>query len=174
MGLDMYLYAEKYISSHDYKNTPEGEYTRVDNPSAKAVDEESGLNVLPTGEYGGLTVKKCIAYWRKANSIHGWFVRELANGVDNCEEIYVERKDLMELREQCKQALKERALVPTQTIAENAEDVGAMPPVEGFFFGNYERDEWYYETLENTVKVLDEILSTVSTGDISYSYRASW
>jgi hypothetical protein len=55
-------------------------------------------------------------YWRKANAIHGWFVRECASGVDECQPIFVPRHKLRELRNDCVQALADKAknLVPDE------------------------------------------------------------
>ena len=33
-----------------------------------------------------------LAYWRKANWFHGWFVDELANGEDDCEPIHLKKE----------------------------------------------------------------------------------
>jgi len=107
MGLDMYLYAEKYISSYDYEFDGK-EHTRRDNIEYERVMEASGLSSLPTAPYGSVTVSKCIAYWRKANAIHGWFVRELANGKDECQRISVAREDLINLRNDCVNVLAMR------------------------------------------------------------------
>jgi len=49
-----------------------------------------------------------VGYWRKANAIHGWFVRELAGGVDECQPIHVSRENLVVLRQLCLEALRDR------------------------------------------------------------------
>lgn len=55
-----------------------------------------------------------IGYWRKANAIHGWFVRECADGVDECQPITVTREQLAQLRTDCNNSLANRAsAVPT-------------------------------------------------------------
>ena len=108
MGLDMYLYAEKFIGKHDYK-TVNGEMTKELNPIYQAVNQEAGMTSLPTPDFGSMTVSKCVGYWRKANAIHGWFVRELANGVDECQRINVGREDLIKLRDHAVNALANRS-----------------------------------------------------------------
>jgi len=74
-----------------------------------------------------------VGYWRKANAIHGWFVRELAGGIDECQPIHVSRENLITLRQLCLEALRDRALneVPsTQTkngfSLEEGQDVGQV------------------------------------------------
>lgn len=108
MGLDMYLYAEKYISAYDYEHS-NGEVSRRDNLNYDNVIRASGMSQLPSSEYGGITVSKCVAYWRKANSIHGWIVRNMADGVDNCQRINMSREDIVSLRDACVRALDNRS-----------------------------------------------------------------
>lgn len=106
MGLDMYLYAEKYVGEYDYVNEPSGGVTKQNNPDY----DKANLLVsnMPTGEFGGITITKCVAYWRKANAVHGWIVRELADGVDECQRIYMDREDLIRLRDACVEGLVDR------------------------------------------------------------------
>lgn len=60
-------------------------------------------------------------YWRKANQVHGWFVREIQDGADDCREYHVPFSKLLELKELCIQAMQ-------------AKDSKRLPPCEGFFF----------------------------------------
>ena len=39
-----------------------------------------------------------VAYWRKANAIHGWFVDNIQDGVDDQNEYYVSKEKLEELK----------------------------------------------------------------------------
>jgi hypothetical protein len=51
-----------------------------------------------------------------------------------------------------------------------------LPPVQGFFFGGYEIDEYYIQDLSDTVKMIDHILSIVpeDNWEWEFVYRASW
>lgn len=201
MGLDMYLYAEKHISSYDYVENANG-LSRRDNLEYDMVIGASNMDKLPTAEYASVSVRKMVGYWRKANAIHGWFIRECANGVDNCEDIYVSREKLVELRDECMKALADRdKAVPDSkdrviTIKEGSspEAVVAnimdewkkqamnrrestmvsepLAPVSGFFFGSTAKDEYYYHTIEYTLDTLNSILANDNKYD--YYYRASW
>jgi hypothetical protein len=104
----MYLYAEKYVSGYDYE-TINGEITRVDNPMYDEIIKSAGMDNLPTSEYGNTTVTKQVGYWRKANAIHGWIVRNLAEGVDECQRINISRESLVLLRDSCVKELDNRA-----------------------------------------------------------------
>lgn len=109
MGLDMYLYAEKHVSnaSRDFvEKFPE--YAK-EVAQYEAVMSGSGMHSLPTPEYGGATISKCVGYWRKANAIHGWIVRNLADGVDECQRINMSREDLVSLRDSCVKELNNRS-----------------------------------------------------------------
>jgi hypothetical protein len=194
MGLDMYLYAEKYISQRDY--VPDTN----DEEMYNSITSTTGMNSLPTPSFGGVTVSKCIGYWRKANAVHGWFVDELADGIDECQRIGVGREDLIKLRNDCLNELANRdmavpnekqnevtikdeenmAFLITQRIEEernkiNSDSpVGVLEPRAGFFFGSTDKDEWYYEQLDYTVDMINSTLACDSDKEYEYYYRASW
>lgn len=107
MGLDMYLYAEKNISEYDFVDV-NGQLSKRDNLEYDKVLKATKMNTLPKSDYASVTIKAQVAYWRKANAIHNWFVRECANGVDNCQDIYVSREQLIELRDECVKAIADR------------------------------------------------------------------
>ena len=167
MGLDMYLEARKYVSKGDWQD---GGYT----PSA---DFEKALSFAPDGlsqysDFAGATISIPVGYWRKANAIHGWFVRECQNGIDECQDTYVPREKLMQLRDACKSVL----LV---SVGADREDVAAsvgLLPTSGFFFGSYEMDEWYLDDLKRTAEMLDHIFSLIPEDDWHWSfyYHSSW
>ena len=48
-----------------------------------------------------------------------------------------------------------------------------LPVTEGFFFGGYEYDEWYFTYLKNTVEMLNKVLKNVPAG-WDFTYRSSW
>ena len=160
MGLDMYLYARKYVSRFDYNN---GE--RIERGDYAALAATAPADLTKYGEFTGIEIDYPVLYWRKANAIHGWFVNECAGGVDECQPIYVSRESLVKLRDLCSAVVKQPAM---------AGDI--LPPTSGFFFGSYEIDDWYMEDMKHTVKALNHILATVPDDDWGWSfiYRASW
>lgn len=162
MGLDMYLYAEEYVSKRDYFNSTHdknGDFP--ENPKYNALIEAMDIKHINRGDIGsGITVHIPMGYWRKANAIHGWFVRELADGRDECQPIYVPRVSLEELKSLCERVLADNSL---------AEEL--LPPEQGFFFGTYDIDEWYLSDLQLTLEIIDECLAS----DYEYfEYQASW
>lgn len=160
MGLDMYLYAKKSYSSASWSGEEEKESVKT---VAKMMNAESllfpGENDLQSAQ-----LKLEIAYWRKANAIHKYFVDTCADGKDECQEIYVEKENLQELLSRCKEVLENR---------DSASEI--LPSQSGFFFGSTEYDDWYFEDLERTVKILEKVISQVEAhSDWDIYYRASW
>jgi len=147
MGLDMYLNAERYLWGHE-----EGD---------KQISENIGqlIGMPVCGNVKTITVEA--GYWRKANQIHNWFVQNVQDGEDNCQEAYVSRDKLTELRESCQKVLDNNEL---------AEKL--LPRAEGFFFGNKEYDQWYFEQLTDTIGVIDNALAMPEQWD--FNYRSSW
>jgi hypothetical protein len=155
MGLDMYLSAKRYLWSDKDKAISEqvGEIIGVQG------DQERRFN-------GSSLVVKEISldamYWRKANAIHGWFVNVVQDGDDDCNSYDVERSQLQTLHDLCKDILEHP----------DAERDADLEPTQGFFFGSYEKDEWYYQDLKNTVEGLERVLALPD--EYSFSYQASW
>lgn len=146
MGLDMYLNAERYLWS-------------------MGDDKELGENI---GALVGLpadakikTVKVETGYWRKSNQIHKWFVDNVQEGEDDCGNYYVSRDQLKELREVCRKVLDNHEL---------AEKL--LPVQEGFFFGGTGYEQWYFNDLEDTVKIIDDALVLPDGWD--FEYHSSW
>jgi hypothetical protein len=171
MGLDQYLYARKYVSANNFNRDEEGNFSATPNSEFSNIMEQSGLP-LDINKYtfaGSANVAIQVGYWRKANAIHGWFVNTLGGGVDECQEIYVPRNALVDLREACKSVLSVSAGV---SMKDMADEVG-LTPTEGFFFGSYEMDEWYMDDLKTTIEMIDFILVNTSE-DYDFFYQASW
>jgi hypothetical protein len=146
MGLDMYLKGKRYLS----------EYDEVTKPLKTKVNEAlQGPGFLPVNQ-----VEAEAMYWRKANAIHDWFVQNCQGGVDECQETAVDREQLQALLKVCKVVVETKN--PT-----------LLPTAPGFFFGNTEYDEYYYDTLAHTAARL-ELLLTEEYADWDFYYQASW
>jgi hypothetical protein len=165
MGLDMYLSAKKHFAKINWQalqandelsyNSPEAVY-----PKFNDLLELTQLSNVATDIYGA-TVEVTCAYWRKANQVHAWFVKNIQGGNDNCGEYYVSQDKLKELRDLCQKALDNR-------------DPNLLPPQDGFFFGGTDIDEWYWQDLKNTIAQLDRIFALPQLSDLSFSYNSSW
>lgn len=158
MGLDMYLYASKYVSS--------SEVFEKDSPTRFAeIIKAVGADDFPKPEFGSATVDIQVGYWRKANAIHDWFVKNCQDGVDKCQKTYVSRDSLIELREACMKVLA------SKENKEVAEEV--LPTASGFFFGGTEYDEYYWQYVESTIVTINTLLLTVPE-DWDFTYQSSW
>jgi hypothetical protein len=144
MGLDMYLRLERSV--------------RYDEPP---VTELPNIGKLPAP----LARVVCMAMqWRKANQIHGWFVRNVQDDDDDCNSYDVDRDDLLALVDACRAVLANRELAAE-----------LLPPAEGFFFGGYQYDDYYFDELQRTADGLTALLEAVPEGSgWWFEYQSSW
>jgi hypothetical protein len=98
---------------------------------------------------------------RLRNQIHQWFPVHVQDGEDECSSYHVSRDQLTELKETCQQVL----LVPA--LAKEM-----LPTKEGFFFGDTDYDDWYFQDLKDTVEQIDRCLKFPKEWD--FEYHASW
>jgi hypothetical protein len=103
-----------------------------------------------------------IGYWRKANHIHKWFVDNVQDGNDDCGEYKVSHEKIVELKTLCEKILTNRSLAPQ-----------LLPTCQGFFFGSYSYDDYYFEDVKHTIKICEDVLS-YNPFHIEIYYRSSW
>lgn len=190
MGLDMYLERKIYIGGKYDWNEVEGDF----NIYRKG-------NKLPLQLKDVKYITEEVCYWRKANAIHCWFVKNVQNGEDDCRTYDVSRDKLEELLNICKEIKEKCPLKDGQvrngqrfdrvqdkwidiieegqvmTNTEVAEEL--LPTQEGFFFGSVDYDEYYYEDICRTIDSLEKILKEDDElGDkgywVDYQYTSSW
>lgn len=99
---------------------------------------------------------KEVGYWRKANQIHNWFVNNVQNGEDDCGSYEAPYEKLLELKKTCEEVLK-------------TNNTDLLKPVEGFFFGSTEIDEYYFDNLRETIRIIDSL-----DKNSTYTYSSSW
>jgi len=113
-----------------------------------------------------ITLSYTIAYWRKANAIHAWFVAECADGVDECQQIPVFRSDLVELNNLCKSVMND----PSTALK-------TLPPTrQPVIFGQNNIDIYYMLHIKDTISILDNILEIIPDDNDKWNfvYQASW
>ena len=185
MGLDMYLKAEKYVGGWDKGGKERAEYDQI-----LAMTGLKRCDDAPSA-----TVRVTVAYWRKANAIHKWFVDNVQGGEENCEESDVSRGQLAELVNLCKSVLDsvetvegrvsegtsyypdgrvEKHTRAGDVIAQVGIAAAALPTTGGFFFGKTDYDEDYLADLRDTIKQLEPLLSEEFHKEFSVYYQASW
>ena len=158
MGLDMYLNKKYYVQN--WEHTPE--------------ENRHHITILKGGKPSIIPVSK-IAYieteeikWRKANAIHGWFVDNVQDGVDECQPSRVDEEHLKELL----------ALV-NEVLVDHSKAPELLPPREGFFFSTTGIDSWYWKDLEFTKKELERVLEENKLEEEQkvfgeFIYQSSW
>lgn len=155
MGLDMYLMAKRYFYDDSVsKKILDLAVTNGPAPKSRQVD----VNPLFVG------IEFEVAYWRKANEIHKWFVENVQNGIDDCNEYDVSEKHMEMLLGIVREVLDHPEL------AKNL-----LPTQEGFFFGSTEYDEDYFDVLRHTEKMLTDVLAFLKDNPHFYLYyKSSW
>lgn len=160
MGLDMYLKKHTYVKNWDHEG-PE---------LKKTVSVKLGGK-----KYPGIQPKRIcrvveeIAYWRKANHIHAWFVSQVQDGNDDCREYEVSVDQLKALVAACRLVVDSPERGPA-----------TLPTQSGFFFGSTHYDEWYVEDCKETIKMLEPEIAAAeeveqTRGLLSwYTYQSSW
>jgi hypothetical protein len=103
-----------------------------------------------------------IAYWRKANAIHGWFVKNVMDEVDEGGWHEVTKGKITALRDVCKVVSEDWSKGPE-----------LLPTIDGFFFGHRLYDSSYRDDVLRTLYATQEILHNYSD-HLRVFYRASW
>jgi hypothetical protein len=186
MGLDMYLSKKTYVKNWEH-NGPENQH--------KITVKKGGKTRTDIKPERVSYITEEVGYWRKFNALHGWFVNECADGVDECQSIYVSKEKL----EQLLSTLKEVKLaidnskktvkvlkdwngsdyeVETYDCEESVKEL--LPPTQGFFFGGYEIDDWYKQNVDETVTLIENLLEEEKESEKhglwggEFYYQASW
>ena len=100
MGLDMYLYKKVYVGANYEHNQISGTL------ALKRREEPIEIDLQKV-----IYITESVAYWRKANQIHYWFVKNVQYGEDDCKPYIVYGEKLLELVELCKKVLKNQHLL---------------------------------------------------------------
>lgn len=195
MGLDMYLKARAYYSAYNFEDDDKkDEFNRL----VTALN----LSQFVDSASPDAAVEFTIGYWRKANAIHGWFIKNCADGDEDASGMSVSRDKLKELRETCIKVMDEKpeVVMPATSLVRSIDSTSPeaienfiretaileahnrefnkpdasdpLPPVSGFFFGSTEKDERYYLQIAQTIAIIDKCLSL--PGNFYFGYEASW
>ena len=137
-----------------------------------------------------------VGYWRKANAIHKWFVDHIQDGVDDCKyHREVTKKDLIELRDICKEILENAVLVKGKVkngyrIGEKGNEIPRyeeglfianaevccekLPTESGFFFGSTDYDQWYLDDIKYTYEMISKVIDETDFEKQMIFYCSSW
>ena len=158
MGLDMYLSKRTWVGN---------QYVDEDGRQIKVAITATG-DVSRIKEERITEVTEQVGYWRKANAIHGWFVKNVQGGSDDCEEYPVSREQLEELLDLCKRIRGDKKKPKLNVEIAKKE----LPTVEGFFFGSTDYNEDYLADIEETIAILTAVLEDEDWEELYY--QSSW
>ena len=182
MGLDMYLYKKTYVQSWSHQK-PKDQFEVVVKRGGKPYKGVQPNRIS--------YVTESIMYWRKANQVHGWFT---SNTQELTEEVSyrVTLDDLKNLLDTCKQVLDildkskkkviqvengwssgERTFCDIDVFDCEDEIMDLLPPTQGFFYGSSDINEYYKETIDETIRFLENEIP-LCTEDDEFEYYASW
>lgn len=207
MGLDMYLIRRVRRNKKDLNKYSDYKYRSYYNKNG----EEIGFEFQEWHKYSDDDKKNLIkesskivdtydlAYWRKANQIHKWFVDNVQNGEDNCDDYKVKTSDIKKLYNLCNklldkivlvdaripngceyktnakgESIKEYHYIDGKTIKDPGVCKDLLPTQDGFFFGSTDYDQYYYEDLVYTRDRLKEILDEYDISKEDIYYTSSW
>lgn len=130
---------------------------------ANREEAEGFNNLLPDEQRRTPSPWNEVGYWRKANHIRDWFIRKHdGHRKDECE-FEVTKEELELLRDTCKKVLENHEL---------AEEL--LPRADGFFFGSQEYNEWYYEDLEETIRICTYVIDSTNWEEDIVEYMEWW
>jgi hypothetical protein len=154
MGLDMYLYKKNYVKDWEFQED-------VNYHTAVTINGEPRKDIK--SKRVSYVIEE-VAYWRKFNALHGYIVEKHADGIDECQEIELSLMDLEVILE-----------IMTRIVNENFnKDVveTILPPTDGFFFGSQNIGEEYREDVEDTIKILSELIEEEKEASEEFGYRS--
>jgi hypothetical protein len=151
MGLDMFIWGKQRLWG-------------ISDESEELQDKVSAM-FPELGDAKVNVVEAEVAYWRKANAIHDWFVKNVQDGKDDCQETYLEKDHLKSLLSVVNEVLQDTSKAPK-----------LLPTTVGFFFGSTEYNEWYFNNLEYTKETISKILDKWDTDykNWDFYYQSSW
>lgn len=186
MGLDMYLYKKTYVKNWDhYPAEKQNKITvKMGGKTRKDIKPERISYITEQ-----------VAYWRKFNALHNWFVQKCGKGIDECQEIYIGEdkiEEILDILKKVKEVLDKSKKV-TKVVSEGSrgekyeistydcedEINELLPPTSGFFFGGTDIDDYYKQDVEESIKIFETLLKENKEFDgVGFSgdfyYQASW
>lgn len=153
------------------------------------------LERFPRGEKPRYQLATEVGYWRKANQIHNWFVEHVQDGIDDC--CYhneVTKEVLEELLDTCTKVYESCTMIlgpvkngamfkngewidciePGKVVIDPTLAKELLPTTSGFFFGGTDYDEYYVDQIENTIRIINDVLKGTDFDTEAIYYFSSW
>jgi hypothetical protein len=154
------------------------------------------LEKVPRGKSPSYEISEEVGYWRKANMIHNWFVEHVQDGIDDCRyHNEVTKETLEELLDTCIKVYESCTMIvgtvkngkmtdkngewvdciePGKVVIDPTVAEELLPTRAGFFFGSYDYDEYYVDKIENTIRIIKDVLATTDFDTEAIYYISSW
>ena len=137
MGLDIRFEKAKRRRVEETEERLNEIEKELENANNSSVKEFNSLQ----NEYDELNPWKEVAYFRKVNFLLPFFEYG-----ENCSRLEIDDYKIDELLFKCKQVLEDHSLAET-----------LLPTLGGFFFGNSEYNDWYFEDVKEVYDKFSEI-----------------
>lgn len=167
MGLDMYLFSAPKLEGMDLDDVfkVNSELSRLEKEQDEIYEKvKPFIKHFEEYDRSWNSLMEEMAYWRKANQIHNWFVEILHNGVDEpCFTQEVTKENLQDLYNLCVKVL---------TKSEHPSHILSTRP--GCFFGHLSYDDFYYNEIFETKSLLEILLKHFNFETHYLLYQCSW
>lgn len=182
MGLDQYLTADVYVGAK-YRSVKQN----VLEVTKKCYNKNEIVHYDDCTEYPTHNISNIIydiGYWRKCNWVHKWFVDNVQDGKDDCEEYIVSEQKLDELDKVCENILSVstdfafgKKGVTKQTLLKTIDEL--LPPSDGCFFGAVDMQddrnlEYYIQSIAETQGFIELARKYKKEFDAVIYYQSSW
>jgi hypothetical protein len=167
MGLDMYLFSVPKIEGMDLDDilVASGSLSNLEEEQKETYERvKPYIKHFEEFDSSWSSLREEVAYWRKANQIHNWFVENLHNGEDEpCFTQEVTKENFKDLYNLCLKVLT-RKVDPDEIL----------PTKPGCFFGSTAYDPFYYNEVEETKSILAALLENFNFETHYLVYQCSW
>lgn len=167
MGLDMYLFSLPKLEGMDFEEVllANGQLRKHMKEQNEIYEKlKTHIKNIQEFDYVRTSLMEQVAYWRKANQIHNWFVETTHDGIDEpCFITEVTKENLEDLYHLCLKVL-ERDTHP----------IDLLPTKPGCFFGSTGYDHFYYREIEETKSILAYLLQHFNFETHYLLYQCSW
>jgi archaellum component FlaF (FlaF/FlaG flagellin family) len=129
-----------------------------------------------------------------SNPINNWFVENVQEGIDECQDSIVSKEKIEELLNICNEVLNSielidgkiengqryeegkwiPILVDGQFIKDSSVAEKLLPTSSGCFFGSTDYNEYYVSDIISTIKKLEKILNEFDFENNQLIYSSSW
>lgn len=115
-----------------------------------------------------------LIYWRKSNSIQGWFDENIKGGVENGVRHKISKSKIDKLIKCLKEDIEYLQSLhlnyDTNEFISLDKDKLNLKPTQGFFFGSYNVDLYYLDDIKSSLVALETLDDSIKT----FYYCGDW